>query len=176
MTIRPATFADTGGILRLYRRVAAFPGGLARLQGEIDEPYVRDFVTKSLHNGIAQVAEESGGRIVGEIHACSPGLYCFSHVLSDLTIAVDPDLQGNGVGRLLFRSLLDRVINERPDIARVELIARESNRKALRFYGSLGFRREGRLAGRIRNIDGSFECDVPMGWRRPADGEPGTTL
>jgi ribosomal protein S18 acetylase RimI-like enzyme len=159
--------ADTGGILRLYRRVASFPGGLARLEDEIDEPYVRSFVTRSLDNGIAQVVEAADGRVIGEIHAYSPGLYCFAHVLTDLTIAVDPGSQGSGIGRLLFQSLLNRVVDERPDIERVELIARESNEKALLFYESLGFRREGHLSGRIRNVDGSIECDIPMGWQRP---------
>lgn len=169
MIIRPTTASDTGGILRLYRRVAAVPGGLARLASEIDEDYVSGFVAKSLENGIALVAERSAEGIIGEIHASTAGLYCFSHVLSDLTIAVDPVAQGSGVGRSLFQSLLDRVIDERPDIKRVELVARESNRKALRFYESLGFCREGSLAGRIRNIDGSYECDIPMGWQRPTD-------
>ena len=106
MHVRPTTLSDTGSILRLYRRVAAWPGGLARLEHEIDESYVRVFVTKSLDNGISQVAEDPFGRIIGEIHASSPGLSCFAHVLSDLTIAVDPDAQGGGVGRLLFQRML----------------------------------------------------------------------
>ena len=131
MHVRPTTLSDTGSILRLYRRVAAWPGGLARLEHEIDESYVRGFVTKSLDNGVSQVAEDPFGRIIGEIHASSPGLSCFAHVLSDLTIAVDPDAQGGGVGRLLFQRMLDRVVDERPDIIRVELIARQSNRKSV---------------------------------------------
>jgi ribosomal protein S18 acetylase RimI-like enzyme len=69
----------------------------------------------------------------------------------------------------LFRSLLDRVFDERPDISRIELIARESNSKALEFYESLGFRREGRLVGHIRNVDGSLESDIPVGWQKPPE-------
>lgn len=167
MKIRPATAEDVGTILDLYRRVAVIPGGLARICCEVDERYVAEFIGRSLDNGIVQVAENSGGRVIGEIHAYSPGLYCFSHVLSSLTIAVDPNEQGGGIGRLLFRSLLDRVIAERPDITRVELIARESNERAFRFYESLGFVTEGRLVGRIKNVDGTFECDIPMGWQKP---------
>ena len=168
MNIRPAISSDTGGILRLYRLVAAFPGGLARLQNEIDEAYVQNFVSRSLDDGAILVAESADGRIIGEIHAYSPGLFCFAHVLSDLTIAVDPDAQRGGIGRQLFQSLLNHVVEDRRDIDRVELIARESNKKALRFYQSLGFRQEGCLSGRIRNVDGSFESDIPMGWSRPA--------
>lgn len=166
--VRPGVAEDIVGIFKLYKRVAAIPGGLARLEGEIDQAYVSSFVTRSLARGIVQVAEDADGRVVGEIHAYSPKLYCFSHVLSELTMAVDPDAQGRGIGRLLFQSMLDRVVDERRDVTRVELIARESNTKALRFYRSLGFTREGRLVGRIRNIDGTLECDIPMAWQRPA--------
>ena len=36
------------------------------------------------------------------------------------------------------------------------------SRAAINFYESLGFLREGKLAGRILNVDGSVECDIPM--------------
>ena len=170
VNIRTATAADAVAILELYRRVAAIPGGLARLAGEIDLEYVNNFVFRSLANGLGLVAEDTDSRLIGEIHTYSPGFYCFSHVLTELTIAIDPTSQGNGIGRQLFESLLGRVIDERPDIIRVELVARESNKKALRFYKSLGFVPEGRLAGRIRSLDGSLECDIPMAWHRPSTG------
>jgi ribosomal protein S18 acetylase RimI-like enzyme len=48
----------------------------------------------------------------------------------------------------------------------VELIARESNAKAIAFYQSLGFVIEGRFERRIRNPDGSLEADIPMAWLR----------
>ena len=102
--------------------------------------------------------------ILSEIHACRPGPYCFSHVLSDLTVVVDPAHLGNGVGRILFEAFLRIVANEHNDITRVELIARQSNHKALNIYKSLGFREEGLLKSRIKNPDGSLEADVPMAW------------
>jgi len=58
------------------------------------------------------------------------------------------------------------VLEMRPDIQRVELISRESNRKAILFYESLGFRQEGEFVSRIRNVDGSLESDIPMAWTR----------
>ena len=54
------------------------------------------------------------------------------------------------------------------DIHRIELMARESNGRAISLYRSLGFRIEGRLEGRIRGTDGQFEADLPMAWRRGA--------
>lgn len=166
LTIRPATRADLGAVLGLYRAVAATPGGLARLEHEVDEAYVAGFLEKALRSGVGLVAVDAEARIVGEIHAGGPGLFCFAHVLTDLTIAVDPGSQGAGLGRMLFERFMTEVREKRPDISRVELIARESNTKAIRFYESLGFKVEGRFEGRIANLDGTREADIPMGWVR----------
>ena len=164
--IRPAHTDDATGILELYIRVADVPGGLARLRSEVDLAYIESFLHKALEHGLTFVATSEDGDIVGEIHAYTPGIYCFSHVFTDLTIAVDPDAQGRGVGRQLFERFMVAVESERTDIRRVELIARESNAKAIRFYESLGFKVEGELVSRIRNVDGSFESDIPMAWTR----------
>jgi len=166
MKVRTATIEDLPRVLGLYRRVAATPGGLARLVDEIDDSYVHSFLSRAVANGLILVAIDDRGEIIGEIHAYSPNLYCFSHVLSDLTIAVDPEHQGKGVGRLLFTRFLTTVTKEYPYITRVELIARESNEAAMRLYESLGFSVEGKMESRIRNIDGTLEADIPMAWIR----------
>lgn len=166
VVIRPTAAADADLVYELYRKVARVPGGLARLEQEVDQTYVAGFLKASLDRGLSLVAE-TDGQILGEIHAYSPGLYCFAHLLSDLTIAVDPDSQGAGVGRRLFAAFMQAVRKERPELTRVELIARESNLRAIRFYESLGFAREGEFKGRIRNLDGSMESDIPMAWLRP---------
>jgi len=59
-----------------------------------------------------------------------------------------------------------RVKEDRTDILRVELIARESNKKAIEFYEKLGFVIEGRFARRIASVGGGFEDDIPMAWSR----------
>jgi putative acetyltransferase len=164
--IRRSRITDRTALLDLYLRVARVPGGLARLASEIDAAYVDDFLGKALKSGISYVAVTDEDQLAGEIHAYSPGLFCFSHVLGDLTIAVDPETQGMGVGRKLFAALMNDVTSSRPEISRVELIARESNVGAIRFYESLGFAKEGRLRQRIKNPDGSLESDVPMAWTR----------
>lgn len=159
--------ADREGLLQLYRRVAAVEGGLARSAEEIDADYVGSFLTRALATGVSLVARPAESEApIGEIHACALGPRVFAHVLGDLTIAVDPAWQGQGVGGALFRRLLEHVERQRPDILRVELIARESNARALSFYEQLGFRREGRMADRIRSVGGGLEADIPMAWRR----------
>lgn len=166
MTVRSAFPADCEAIAALYRRVARVPGGLARLEEEISDEYVAGFIHSASTRGIILVAENDGGAIAGEIHAYASELFCFAHILGDLTIAVDPDYQGSGVGRQLFVQFMQQA-EARRGVSRIELIARESNRRALVFYQSLGFVVEGEMRRRIRNTDGSLESDIPMAWVRP---------
>jgi ribosomal protein S18 acetylase RimI-like enzyme len=165
--LRPGRREDAGAIQQLYQTVAATPGGIARTPAEVTREYVKDFVAHSLQRGVLLVAELPGlPGLTGELHAYRSDLQAFAHVLGDLTVAVHPQAQGRGIGRQLFTQLLDVVTREHPDITRVELIAQESNHRALTLYESVGFRREGRLEGRIRRPGGGVEADIPLAWHR----------
>ncbi|MFN3162961.1 MAG: GNAT family N-acetyltransferase [Pseudohongiellaceae bacterium] len=166
MLIRKTRSEDRQSIFQLHKNVARVPGGLARLEDEVTPDYVDHFVERAMRDGVALVAESANGDIVGELHACSPGLFCFSHVLNDLTVAVAAQCRQQGIARKLFEMLFVELAQSRPHITRVELIARESNTSALRFYESLGFVQEGRFEKRIRNPDGSTEADIPMAWHK----------
>ncbi len=164
--IRKAQANDHARIVRLYRDVAAVPNGIARTPGEVNDAYVSGFMHKAEADGIELVCEQDG-QIVGEIHASRVGIACLAHLLTDLTIAVAPQAQGQGVGRRLFRALLDEVTDNMPYITRIELFARESNVRARALYASLGFVEEGRLRARVNNAQGEAETDTIMGWLRP---------
>jgi putative acetyltransferase len=86
----------------------------------------------------------------------------FNHVLTDLTVAVHPDWQGKGLGSLLFQALIAAARDLRPAITRIELMAREGNDGAIRLYQRLGFKIEGRFAGRVHLPDGRIEDDIAM--------------
>jgi len=165
LTLRKAVPADREAILTLYRKVASSPGGIARQETEITSAWIDQVMKSARERGLELVAEQDG-RLVAEIHAARPEPAVFHHVLSDLTIVVDPGFQGKGAGRKLFTGFLNQVREEFPDILRVELIARESNRSALQFYSTLGFRQEGRFEGRIHSVSGGYEADIPMAWMR----------
>ena len=165
--IRNGSVGDIERIVELYRDVASIEGGLARTADEVTHEYVAGFVENAALNGVIVVATEpSCGKLIGEIHGYGLGPKVFSHVIGELTIAVHPDAQGIGVGKALFTEFMRVVRDERLDILRVELIARESNAKAIEFYKKLGFVVEGRLTGRIRSVGGGFEADIPMAWHR----------
>lgn len=165
--IRPACDADRAAIADLYRRVAALPDGLARSVAEMDAAYIDGFMARARANGVELVWDDGGGRLLGEIHASGPGIASLAHLLTDLTIAVDPAAQGQGVGRALFQGLFEHVLVHMPHITRVELFARASNTRARALYLSLGFVDEGRLRGRVNNARGVPEDDTIMGWLRP---------
>jgi len=169
MHYRNATPGDIPALVRLYRRVAEISGGIARRSDEVTEEYVQTFVEKSLSQGLIIVLEneEKPGELAAEIHACKPGIRLFDHVLSELTLLVDPAFQGKGIGRTIFTIFLDEVVNSRPDIGRVELATGESNARALHLYQSLGFMIEGRFELRSRTATG-FEADICLYWQNPA--------
>ncbi|WP_319557855.1 hypothetical protein [Thiomicrorhabdus sp.] len=101
---RKTAITDVEALLELYQGVAEVPGGLARLQHEISREYIHGFVEKTLATGIGLVAVNSEDeRIVGELHAYSPNLFCFEPVLSDLTVAVDPHFAVRASAKLWLR-------------------------------------------------------------------------
>jgi ribosomal protein S18 acetylase RimI-like enzyme len=169
MNIRKASQTDADALETLYRETAAIPGGLAREASEITAEYIRHNLSSALATGISYVAEHPADktRLVASIHAYKLQPKTFQHVLSELTIAVHPLFQGQGLGRQIFSIFLQEVTQHHPDILRVELITRESNTRAIALYQQLGFEIEGRLKQRIHGIAGSKEADMPMAWFNP---------
>lgn len=156
---------DTEAILELLRTIASKPNSFVRLEEEISHGFVEKTLKRAEHGGLAMGAIERGsGRLLGLITSRKLALKAFEHVLSSVMIGVHPEFQKKGVGRRLFIDFLEHVQMQRDDITRVELIARDSNEPMIKFYESMGFKQEGRFEKRVRNADGTFEADIPMGW------------
>lgn len=154
--------ADVLIIADLYRAAAIVPGsGLARAYDEISIEYVQAFVDRAINNGVILGAFIDSD-LVGEIHATRLGPRQFDHVLGDLTVAVHPKAQGQGVGSALLNAFFEKARLINPVVTGVELTARSGNTGALRLYERLGFKAEGRLLGRVKLPDGSIEDDIPM--------------
>ncbi|RCR70990.1 GNAT family N-acetyltransferase [Larkinella punicea] len=163
---RLAEETDEFKIYNLYKQVAKIPGGIAREEDEITPAYVSNNLRKSLQNGLSLVIAnpENPAELVAEMHGYQLEPRVFKHILSELTIVVHPGFQNCGLGKRLFLDFLKYVEENRPDVLRVELIARESNTRAIAFYQKIGFVVEGRLEKRIDTKTGSFEADIPMAW------------
>jgi putative acetyltransferase len=155
------TMRDADAVLALHREAAAPPSGLAREPDEIHFDYVCAFLARAEADGVAFGAYDEDA-LCGELHTWRMGPRQFAHVLTDLTIAVHPRVQGRGVGRLLFETLFAEAALLQPRIARIELLCRSGHAHALRLYESMGFVAEGRFKERVRLADGTLEDDIPM--------------
>jgi RimJ/RimL family protein N-acetyltransferase len=164
--VRKAMAEDFSKIMTLYKKVAVLPDGIARNPEEITEEYIQHFMRNAAEKGIEFVIDNPANNheIIADIHCYKWGIEKFDHVLTELTIAVSPEFHGHGLGKLIFTELLTTVENERPDISRVELVAQESNSKAINFYKKMGFIPEGRFENRIKLNSGNYEADIPMAW------------
>lgn len=168
--VRPAVETDLHKIYALYKEVAQEPIGIARTPEEVTEDYIKSFMRAAASSGIELVIENPAnpGQVVAEIHCYKMDLKKFRHILGDLTIAIHPNFQGQGLGKLIFTHLLQFITSHRPDVLRVELVTQESNERARLFYQKIGFIPEGRFLQRIPGKNNVLEADIPMAWFNPA--------
>jgi ribosomal protein S18 acetylase RimI-like enzyme len=153
-------------LIHLYKKIAKIPDGIIRNEDEINQEYIAEFLVKSIHNGLILVGLIDN-KIVGEIHASTPNIFSFQHMLSDLTIVVDPKYHGKGIGRKLFERFLEIVKSDYQHILRIELYTREHNKRNVKFYESLGFINEGRQKNKIFVSKSKFETPLHMAWFNP---------
>ena len=95
--VRKTNQNDREKIYLLYKKTASIVGGLARIEVEITDEYISSFVTQSIDRGLSLIVELDKN-IIGEIHAYRPKLQVFSHMISELTICIYPDYQGQRYG------------------------------------------------------------------------------
>ncbi len=164
--IQPAGLEHAAPLLHLYRETTLNSNGLIRKPEEITEPFITEILTRSSQNGLALLAMDQN-QVVGEIHAYTPNLFAFQHLLTDLTIVIHPTYQGKGVGRRLFSHFLKVVQEDFPHILRVELYVKESQGRSVGFYESLGFRNGGRQDRKIFISERIQETPLHMVWMNP---------
>lgn len=167
ITIREGALAMETSLLELYLAVAEDPNGIIRKKEEVNREYITDFLSKSTQHGLLLVAIHDN-QVVGEIHAYTPPIFAFRHILTDLTIVVHPNYQGQKIGRQLFERFLQKVQADYTHILRVELYVREHNTRNVQFYESLGFSNEGRQEKKIFKSSSEFETPLHMVWFNPA--------
>ncbi|WP_322409849.1 ribosomal protein S18-alanine N-acetyltransferase [Microbacterium invictum] len=128
MTLRPAGVDDLGAIMVLER--AAFGGDAWSddvMRAELASPHTWYVVT------------EEDGRLVGYAGLRAPA---GSRDADVQTIALDETVRGRGLGREIFRALLDEA--RRRGVSEVFLDVRADNTPAQRLYASEGFEAIGR--------------------------------
>lgn len=120
------------GIDRLWRIV--FPDDPARNRAEQAIP-----AKLALDDGLLLVAEKADGQVAGTIMAGWDGHRGWLYA-----VAVDPQVQRQGVGRMLVGAALDRLAAR--GCGKVNLQIRAGNTEVVAFYERLGFAVEPRTS------------------------------
>ncbi len=149
MTIRRLTYADLPQVIAIERRAFPAPWSLAMFVLELSKPA-----------GVCLAAVEEK-KVLGYL-ICSR----YDVVWHVMNVAVDPVLQGKGIGSAMLAHLfaeLDAAAEGGPP-SRSTLEVRQSNAPAIRLYERFGFRAAG---VRRRYYQDNGEDAVIM-WRTPA--------
>jgi ribosomal-protein-alanine N-acetyltransferase len=142
--IRRLTYADLPQVIAIERRAFPAPWSLAMFVLELSKP-----------SGVCLAAVD--GKQVRGYLICSR----YDTVWHIMNVAVDPELQGKGIGSTMLTQLLAEIDDPR---ARYTLEVRQSNTSAIRLYERFGFRAAG-LRRRYYQDNGE---DALIMWRTPA--------
>ena len=143
LEIRRLAYADLPQVVAIERRAFPTPWSLAMFVLELSKP-----------SGVCLAAFVEG-RLAGYL-VCSR----YDTVWHVMNVAVDPELQGDGLGT----TMLTRLLEEGGGDARYTLEVRRSNAAAIRLYERFGFRAAG-LRRRYYQDNGE---DAVIMWRTPA--------
>lgn len=166
MKIRKAHSTDRMAIAKIYQDVAQEVQGITRRPEEITQTYIFSLLNKPETECIFLVVEDDEQNIIGFGHAHKIGLKVYDHILSNYTIAVDPNVQSKGIGRGIFMGFLDYLSKNRPDILRLEMEVNYDPDRIKLFEGT-GFKTEAIIKKRVKREDGQFYDQVLMAWENP---------
>jgi len=126
ITICPMTAEDLDQVLAIEQKSFPHPWLRQHFMDELNSPHA-----------FPLSAFDSAGRLLGYI--CPMQLLDEGHILD---VAVDPDIRGAGVGRLLVQKVIDECRSNNGSFVSLEV--RESNLSAIGLYRKMGFVEVGR--------------------------------
>ncbi|HZG55711.1 GNAT family N-acetyltransferase [Paenibacillus sp.] len=136
--------------IRVRRSVAADVPALVALNNtvwtETNSPHVAKITEAEYaerHPVGGEWVADVDGRLAGYIVYRPPTRMESNAHVAELAIAVHPDFQGRGVGRLLVETACREAKAEGK--RKLSLRVMSTNEQAIRFYEKLGFREQGRL-------------------------------
>ena len=149
MTIRRLTYADLPQVIAIERRTFPAPWSLAMFVLELSKPA-----------GVCLAAVED--RTVLGYLVCSR----YDTVWHLMNVAIDPPLQGGGIGSALLTQMLADIDGDGGDgrVSRSTLEVRRSNAAAIRLYERFGYLPAG-IRRRYYQDNGE---DAVIMWRTPA--------
>jgi ribosomal protein S18 acetylase RimI-like enzyme len=180
IALRPVRFEDALPMQALARRLIQDGRGMVQTLADLDdhpvavEAAMRSWLAHPLSDRLRLVGMAPDGRMAaeGSIKRLGPGL--LRHVAL-LALGIDPDFQGQGLGRRVMQGLLDWAQDppaapdgSRLPVGRVELYVRADNERAIGLYHSFGFVEEGRRRRFVRLLDGRYIDDLVLALHLPS--------
>jgi ribosomal protein S18 acetylase RimI-like enzyme len=140
VTVRPIAPADRAALARLLRSIAEFKPE----EVEVAEELIALSINDAGGSGYTtQVAVDGAGALCGYI--CYGPTPMTASTYDLYWIAVDPELQGQGIGRALYAAFVAQLAQRGGAQIRIETSSQESYAKTGGFYEKLGFSVDGRL-------------------------------
>ncbi|MDR2077422.1 MAG: hypothetical protein LBP39_00470 [Rickettsiales bacterium] len=167
--LRDAIRDDVFGIYKLYLEVAkTFPDSITQHISEITLDFVNEIITLSMRYGLAMVAEDSSGTIVGFFKAFTSPYRNLAHVMMNTTLISTPDATGRKIFILILRAFLDKLKNEYRHIYKLQGRPHETNRAAINCYLRNGITIEHVFNKHIFNFNKYvLENEVIVSWLNP---------
>ncbi len=132
--------SDRADVQRIIRSTGLFYD----FEIDVAVELVDERLAKGTASGYHFLFAEDAGRVVG--YACYGPIACTSGSYDLFWIAVQKDLQGRGVGRLLLEATERRIREAEGRRVYIETSSREIYRPTQGFYTSCGYALEARLA------------------------------
>jgi hypothetical protein len=167
--IRDATWQDAEGIHELYLKVAkAFPDSITQHISELSVEFVKEIMALTIRYGLALVAEDESGAIVGFFRAYTSPYRVLAHVMKNTTLISIPDQRGTRIFVRLLRKYLQELKERFRHIYKLQGLPHETNRAAISCYLRNGIVSDVVLVDNIYNFNKErLENEVVVSWLNP---------
>ncbi len=142
MLLRPIHEADQAALSALLRRIEQFKPDEVAVAEELIEASIRD----PQGSGYESIVAMDGNDVVG--YVCFGPTPMTAATWDLYWIAVDPDRQGQGIGKQVFQAFAEAVRSRAGRHVRIETSSQEIYAATGGFYERLGFD----LAGKLRDF------------------------
>lgn len=165
--IRRDTLDDALDIFELYKKVSSiYPDSLAQQIDEITFSYVKSIIKDAHLRGLILLMFNNKN-LIGFLKGYTSEFRRKAHILTNVTMMVDPNAVGQGLGAQLLKAYQDEIQKSFQHIRAMELLPYNSNIRGIRLYEKMGFVLTATLPGKIRYIDGTFGDQLLMNWINP---------
>jgi ribosomal protein S18 acetylase RimI-like enzyme len=152
--VRPAGTGDAAALVGLRDAVAAEPGLISTLPGEVSVTEQALLIDASLAEGDLMLVAEVDGDVAAELVVRRrPGRY--ERHVGEVAIVVSNMARGVGAGRALMETAVEwaRAVG----LAKLELSVFSGNQRAIALYRRIGFSDEGLRRAAVRMPDGEHD-------------------